>query len=29
MMIEKSAIMNPDLNYLESLYNPDNQLDPD
>ena len=29
VMIEKAAIINPDLNYLESLYNPDNEIDPD
>ena len=29
VMIEKAAIINPDLNYLESLYNPDNQTDPE
>ena len=29
VMIEKAAIINPDLNYLESLYNPDNQIDPE
>jgi len=28
-MIEKAVIINPDLNYLESLYNPDNEIDPD
>lgn len=25
IQIEKSAIINPDLNYLENLYNPENQ----
>ena len=29
VMIEKAVIINPDLNYLESLYNPDNEIDPD
>ena len=29
VMIEKAVIINPDLNYLESLYNPDNQIDPE
>lgn len=27
IQIEKSEIINPDLNYLENLYNPENQQD--